>query len=135
VRAAARSANQEAVAYFTTALGLLDAAPEMPETLSDALDIRIALGPTLIAINGAGAPVVADCYGQALKLVERLDDTSRSFPVLWGLWFVQYNRGKYPVAREAADRLLALPMYAGLLPEQVDEVAETVLTAVSQTAA
>jgi class 3 adenylate cyclase/tetratricopeptide (TPR) repeat protein len=106
VRAAARSANQEAVAYFTTALGLLDAAPETPETISDALDIRIALGPTLIAITGAGAPVVEDCYGQALKLVERLDDTSRSFPVLWGLWFVNYNRGKYTVAREAADRLL-----------------------------
>lgn len=43
--------------------------------------------------------------------------------------------GTCPVAEHAADRLLALPMYAGLLPEQVDEVAETVLTAVSQTAA
>jgi hypothetical protein len=31
--------------------------------------------------------------------------------------------------------LLALPMYAGLLPEHVDEVAEAVLTAVAQTAA
>jgi tetratricopeptide (TPR) repeat protein len=107
IRAAARSANQEAVAFLTMALGLLGDVPETAETASDALDVRIALGPPLIAINGAGAPVVEDCYGQALKLVERLDDTSRSFPVLWGLWFVVYNRGQYTAAREAADRLLA----------------------------
>jgi dTDP-3-amino-3,4,6-trideoxy-alpha-D-glucose transaminase len=43
--------------------------------------------------------------------------------------------GTCPVAEHAADRLLAVPMYAGLLPEQVDEIAETVLTAVAQTAA
>lgn len=43
--------------------------------------------------------------------------------------------GTCPVAEHVATRLLALPMYAGLLPEQVDEVAETVLEAVAQTAA
>jgi len=43
--------------------------------------------------------------------------------------------GSLPVAEALAERLLALPMYPGLLAEHVDEVAETVLEAVAQTAA
>ena len=43
--------------------------------------------------------------------------------------------GSCPVAEHLAERLLALPMYPGLLAEHVDEVAETVLEAVAQTAA
>jgi len=51
--------------------------------------------------------VVEDCYQRAHELVERLGATSRSFPVLWGRWFVSYNRGQYAAAHETANRLLA----------------------------
>jgi dTDP-4-amino-4,6-dideoxygalactose transaminase len=40
-------------------------------------------------------------------------------------------RGRYPVAERAADELLGLPLYPGLQPEQVDEVATAVLDAVA----
>ncbi len=43
--------------------------------------------------------------------------------------------GSCPVAEYLAERLLALPMYPGLLAEHVDEVAETVLDAVGEIAA
>jgi dTDP-4-amino-4,6-dideoxygalactose transaminase len=41
------------------------------------------------------------------------------------------GRGSFPVAEQAADELLGLPLYPGLAPEAVDEVAGAVLEAVS----
>ncbi len=39
--------------------------------------------------------------------------------------------GRFPVAEHLADRLLGLPLYPGLLPSHVDEVATAVLDAVA----
>jgi dTDP-4-amino-4,6-dideoxygalactose transaminase len=39
--------------------------------------------------------------------------------------------GSFPVAERIADELLGLPLYPGLLPEQVDEIAAAVLDAVT----
>jgi class 3 adenylate cyclase/tetratricopeptide (TPR) repeat protein len=101
-----RSASREAVGFFETALGLLAGLPETADTLSDALDIRILLGPALMTLKGAAAPEVAAVYRDAQELLERLGDASRRFPVLWGLWFISYTLGHYSAAREAGDRLL-----------------------------
>jgi len=106
VKAVARSANREAVAFFEQALALLKDLPESPQTSSETLDTRIALGPALIALKGAGSAEVEASYTHARELVERLGDASRKFPVLWGLWFVNYNRGRYAAAREAGEQLL-----------------------------
>jgi class 3 adenylate cyclase/tetratricopeptide (TPR) repeat protein len=105
-KAAARSATAEAVEFLETAARLLAELPETTQTLSDALDTRIALGPALIAVHGAAAPRVLEVYREALALVERLGDSSRRFPVVWGLWFVSYTLGQYAVARDAGERLL-----------------------------
>jgi class 3 adenylate cyclase/tetratricopeptide (TPR) repeat protein len=101
-----RWASREAAGFFREALGLLAGLPETPERLSSALDIHIALGPVLIVLGGATAPAVHALYARALELVERLGDDSRRFPVLWGLWFVDYTRGRYGEARAAGERLL-----------------------------
>ena len=106
-KAVARSANCEAVGFLETALALLAELPETTATLSDALDIRITLGIALIALQGPGAKEVDASYTHALDLVDRLRDAARRFPVLWGLWFVAYQRGNYPAAQERAERLLA----------------------------
>ena len=105
-KAVAQSANREAVQLFETALGLLAEAPETADSLSDILDVRIALGPALIGVHGTHAEVVRACYGDALALVERLGDVSRRFPVLWGLWYVPFTRGQYQEAHESAQQLL-----------------------------
>jgi class 3 adenylate cyclase/tetratricopeptide (TPR) repeat protein len=105
-KAAARSANQEAVAFFERALALLGTLPETRETMAAALDVRIALGAPLIAMHGPPSPLVETSYRAALELVERLDDTSRRFPVLWGLWYVQFTRASYAAAVEAGEQLL-----------------------------
>ena len=105
-KAVARSANRDAVTFFETALDIIAEQPETIEMLSDALDIHLALGPALISLTGATSPRVSAVYRRALTLVERLGDTSRRFPVLWGLWFISYTMGQYADALESGKRLL-----------------------------
>jgi tetratricopeptide (TPR) repeat protein len=105
-KAVGRSAPREAVESFETALRILDGLPESPDVLSEALDIHIALGPMLMVLKSAGAPEVAAVYARAQSLVERLGDTARAFPVLWGSWFIDYTVGRLTAARQRAERLL-----------------------------
>ncbi|HEY7204098.1 MAG TPA: adenylate/guanylate cyclase domain-containing protein [Methylomirabilota bacterium] len=106
-RAAARSANLEAIDFYERALAVLAEQPQTRETMSEALDVRIALGPVLMSRHGPLAPIVEASYRAAGDLVERLDDASRRFLVQWGLWYVQFTRADYPPAVEAGERLLA----------------------------
>jgi class 3 adenylate cyclase/tetratricopeptide (TPR) repeat protein len=105
-RAAARFANVEAVQFFEQALETLKQLPATPENAMADLDIRIALGPALIATKGTTSPHVEDCYQQALALVDRMENAEKRFPVLWGLWFVRFTRGEYEDAVGRADALL-----------------------------
>jgi class 3 adenylate cyclase/predicted ATPase len=107
-RALARAAHRDAVAYFEQALGLLAELPETPETLTETLETRMALGPALIATRGTAAPEVEACYRAARELVDRLGHRTALFPSLWGLWFIEYSRGRYRVARQLAHDLLAV---------------------------
>ncbi|HSF03351.1 MAG TPA: AAA family ATPase, partial [Solirubrobacterales bacterium] len=105
-KAAARSANREAIDFFERALAHLAGLPETPETLAEAVDVRIALGTSLIAVHGPPSPIVEASYNAALELLERLDDAPRRFPVLWGLWYIQFTRTEYTLAVKAGERLL-----------------------------
>ena len=107
-KAEARSANREAIAHFEQALAALQQLPESPETLSETLDIRIALGPCLSAIHGPGSSQFEASYVAARELCRRVDDRPRLFPTLWGLWHVSFNRGLYREARGLAEELLRL---------------------------
>jgi class 3 adenylate cyclase/predicted ATPase len=107
-KAAARSAHREAIDFFEQALEAVGHLPETVQTLEDALDIRIALGPNLIALWGAPGPEVEASYQHAHDLCNRLGDTSRRFPVLWGLWYTAFAQGRYSTACELGERLLEL---------------------------
>jgi class 3 adenylate cyclase len=107
-RATARSANREAAQFFEQALALLAAQPDTPEVASEALDLRIQLGPALIATKGAVAEEVETSYRAAAQLAERLRDDARRFPAVWGVWFVNFTRGNYAEALPGAERLLAV---------------------------
>ncbi|MEX2222418.1 MAG: adenylate/guanylate cyclase domain-containing protein [Candidatus Rokuibacteriota bacterium] len=102
-----RSAMREAVTFFESALGVLSGLPQTSETLSEALDLHILLGPPLIGLEGANSPEVGAVYGRARELVERLGDVGRRFPVLWGEWFIAYTVGRYADGLALGHRLLA----------------------------
>ena len=105
-RAVARSANREAIGFFEAALAILAELGETRETLRESRDVRIALGPALIAVHGAPAPPVEASYQRAGELLDRLGDATRRFPVLWGFWYISYTSGDYAAARETGERLL-----------------------------
>jgi class 3 adenylate cyclase/tetratricopeptide (TPR) repeat protein len=107
-KAVTRSALREAIAHFEQALAALQQLPESPDTLREALDIRIALGPCLGSIHGHGAPEKEASYVAAQRLCLRLEDRRRLFPALWGLWHVSFNRGVYRESRELGNDLLSL---------------------------
>jgi len=102
----ARSANIEAVKHLSQAIKLLGAMPQTRERLDEELEIRIKMAPALIAVKGVSSTEVEALYLRAQELVGRLGKTSRRFPVFWGLWYVNYNRGQYTAALEAGKRLL-----------------------------
>jgi tetratricopeptide (TPR) repeat protein len=112
-KAARRSTYREAVEFFKQALDVLARLPETRQTLSEALDIRIALGPALIAIRGAGSADVEDSYRAAQTLCQQLGDTDRMFPALWGLWYTTHHRARYEKARAIGEELLGLARRAG----------------------
>jgi len=106
-KAAARSAYKEAASYFEQALEALRHLPESRQTLEQAINIRVDLGPALIAIGGYLAPEVERIYTQAREMCERLGETPQLFPVLWGLARV-YDHRDLNMGREMGEQLLAL---------------------------
>src|SRR5207253_425361 len=85
-RAIERSAYIEALAHLRQGLALLETLPETPQRLQREMHMYIALGASLIATKGAGAPEVQQTYIHARQLCEHLEEPQQLFPVLRGLW-------------------------------------------------
>jgi predicted ATPase len=96
------------VAHFEQALDALGHLPESRETLDQAIDIRVELGPVLMATKGFAAPDVEASYKRAQELCERVGETPQLFPVLWGLWLMNHSRGRHQTALELGEQLLGV---------------------------
>ena len=107
-RAAARYANREALTLFEQALPVLGELPESPETLARTTDVRLALATTLTQTRGPGSPEAEASYLCARELADRLGEPTRLYQALWGLWYVNLGRGRYPSARELGEQLLVI---------------------------
>jgi class 3 adenylate cyclase/tetratricopeptide (TPR) repeat protein len=107
-RAASRSAHREAIAFFEQAIAVLGEMPESRDTLATIADVQVARATAVVALQGIGAPGADTLFREAHELASRLDDRSRVFNALWGMWFVEYGRGHYPEALRTAERLLAV---------------------------
>src|SRR5262249_40908548 len=106
VKAAARSANREAVTYYEQALHVLPQLPERRDTHEQAIDLRFALRHALDPLGELGR--VRDCLHEAQVLAERLDDQARLGQVL--AYLTGYCRvvSEYDRAVEFGQRALAL---------------------------
>jgi DNA-binding winged helix-turn-helix (wHTH) protein/predicted ATPase len=128
-RALSRHAYQEAIDHLEHALALLatepadDArplpapeaagAPPPTQVLADArarteLDLRMALGPALMAVSGFAAPQVEACYGRARALCALVGITPERTRALRGLGIFSLTRGDLVQARELAEECVAL---------------------------
>lgn len=101
-RSAQRSASVEALAHLYKALELLNSLPESIERDRKELALRIDLTSPLIASKGMAAAEMGSTISRARELCERLGETSRLFPVLYGQWVFHHVSGKVTMGLEFA---------------------------------
>jgi class 3 adenylate cyclase/tetratricopeptide (TPR) repeat protein len=102
-RALAHSANVEAIASFRSALQLLNALPETPDRNKQEIDIQLALGIPLIAVQGYASAETRDAFSRARTLCLRLGNVPEYFQALYGLWGHSWMSGKNDDALLMAD--------------------------------
>lgn len=92
-RAAARSANREAVAHLTRGADTVVSLPEGAEAMRLELALQLAFGPAVMSIRGFGAPEAVVAYRRARELAEALGDARSLFAAIWGLWLATGQSG------------------------------------------
>jgi predicted ATPase len=102
----ARSATEEAITHLTRGLELLEALPDDATRWRQELELQVALGVALMAAKGWAAPEVGRANARARELCERLGDTNRLFPVLYGDWVFHVVRAELEAGRKAGEELL-----------------------------
>src|SRR4029077_9348705 len=103
-----RSANQEAVLHFERALEMAAALPDEAEQRRVKLDLRLMMGPPLMASRSFSSRDVEAAYADACALAGTLDDKPRLFVAQWGLWLHVAHRGRVAEAQKLSRELLAL---------------------------
>jgi len=139
----ARSANQEAVAHFSSAIRLTRSLGDEVKWKEKELEFQVALGQALIATKGYAADETANAFDRALELTEQVGPTPFRIPALYGRWAGLYvssapTRASMDEFSAAANdqsdtgpRVIALRMHAleethsGNFPEALQLVDET----------
>jgi class 3 adenylate cyclase/predicted ATPase len=106
-RALAHSANIEAIASFRKALELLSALPETADRNKQEIEIQLALGIPLIAVQGYASVESREAFSRARSLCLRLGDIPEYFQTLFGLWGHAWMSGKNDEALHMADEFMA----------------------------
>jgi predicted ATPase/DNA-binding winged helix-turn-helix (wHTH) protein len=107
-----RSAHQEAISLLTKGLELLKSWPDTPERTQQELTLQIALGASLQAAKGYGAPEVEKTYARARELCRQIGETALIFPVLRGLWGFYFMRAEEQTALALGQEWLTLAQRA-----------------------
>jgi hypothetical protein len=102
-RAAARSANVEAIAHLTRGIEVLGGVADTSERGRQELALQLALGPVLMSTRGFIAP--EPTYRRALELGEQLGDDRARFAAVWGLWRACQSTAGWETRRGLVDEL------------------------------
>jgi tetratricopeptide (TPR) repeat protein len=106
-RALANSANVEAIGHFRNALQLLKALPDTPQHNKEEIEIQLALGIPLIAVQGYPAEETREAFARARALCLKLGSPPEYFQALFGLWGNSWMGGKNDEALAMADEFLS----------------------------
>lgn len=104
-RAVAVSAIEEAVTSFRRALTLIADVPSSPDRDVLELDLRIALGSPLVALEGYGSKAAHRLYERALTLCRKLERPVDP-PILRGLGLARLQGCRFDDCDELAQALL-----------------------------
>jgi tetratricopeptide (TPR) repeat protein len=111
-RAARQGAHSEAIGYFTGALELLLRLPDGTGRDSQELDVQMALSWSLALAIGLRAPERESALVRARELSEHLGDDAKLMEALLALAHFRFNRRDFELARELAERVLAMAQEA-----------------------
>jgi class 3 adenylate cyclase/predicted ATPase len=103
-----RSAHAEAIVHLRQGLALLETLPETPQRLQREVDLLIAMGASLHAVQGYAAAEVRETYTYAQQLCQHLEDPYQLFPVLRGLCSYHIVRAELRTAHALGEQLLIL---------------------------
>ena len=107
-RAAARSANVEAIAHLRDGLASL---PDLPADVSRSrweLSLQLALGGPLLATKGFASSEAEATYQRAQELSRESKDDAALFTALRGLGYVYHVRANLRNATQLIDEAVAL---------------------------
>ena len=107
-RAAARSANSEAISHYTRALDVLATMPATKERDRLELEVLVELGVPLIATFGYSSLELERAYTRAQTLSEDLSGSPYLFKVTRGLWNHAASGGRSQEALERSRQLLTV---------------------------
>jgi predicted ATPase len=107
-----RSANMEAVQHLSHGLALLATLPATPERVQQEIDMRLALGPALVATRGHGTPDVEQTYARARALCAQAGEMPQLLPALRGLCWFYISRGVWATAQELGEQLVRIAQQA-----------------------
>jgi class 3 adenylate cyclase/tetratricopeptide (TPR) repeat protein len=108
-----RSANVEAIAHLSRCLEILTGLPNRDDRIEQELTIQLALANALMACRGYSAPELGTVYVRARELAERMNETSKLLPVLYGLWAFKMVSGRHTAALEISHEFVELAQAAG----------------------
>jgi len=103
-----RSANADAMSYFTKGLEIVERLPEGTDRDRHELALLLGLGPAIQALKGLGAAEAERVFSRARELSERVGETGTAFQALWGQWMVSAGRGQVAPARRIGGELLTV---------------------------
>lgn len=112
LQAVERSANQEAIRHFGTALDILRTQPQGPERDRQELALLMGLGVPLTVTTSWAAPEVRQANERALALCQTLGESGQLFRALFGVWSNRQVQADYRAAQPLTEQLLALARQA-----------------------
>jgi tetratricopeptide (TPR) repeat protein len=105
-RAAARSANKEAIAHLRAGINCLAEIADSPEKLRTEIDLNSAMVAVLQVTRGYGADLVVNTLNHVLELCRQTGDANLLAPVLFQTWLSNHMRANYWAGGSLAAELL-----------------------------
>jgi len=107
-RSAERSSPREAIGHFEKALEVLQALAETADRHRQELAIRIGLVTPTMSLTGYASLETENALAKARAIADKVGETARLFPIVYGEWVSKFVRGQIGAARELAEHFLRL---------------------------
>jgi class 3 adenylate cyclase/predicted ATPase len=112
-KAAARSANVEAISHFRSGLACVAALPPDEGRARRELSLQLAMGGPVLATRGFASRETEAVYQRAEELSRELGDDVGLYTALRGLGYVYHVRANFREAEELVDELVELSLRIG----------------------